>query len=95
MAVTISNLKRVNLSNLKGTIADVTFDSSYPTGGEALTPAQLGLSVVDYLGAESAAGYNFAYDRANKKLIAYTAGAQVTDKTDLSTVVARIFVVGW
>ena len=28
-------------------VVDITFDSSYPTGGEAVTPNQLGLNTID------------------------------------------------
>ncbi len=65
MALTIANFKAVKFSNLRGGIADITFGDSYPTGGEALTPGQLGLSVIDFLVAENAGGYLFEYDRAN------------------------------
>ncbi len=98
MALTITNLKPVKLSNLKGAIADITFDDAYPAagGGLSLTPGQLGLNVIDYLGAESASGYTFEYDRANNKLIAYTAGAEpASGSLDLSAVITRVFAVGW
>lgn len=68
MSLTVSNLKRTKFSNLKGAVADITFDDSYPTGGESLTPENLGLSVIDFLVAENAGGYIFEYDRVNKKL---------------------------
>jgi hypothetical protein len=74
----------------------VTFDSSYPTGGEAITLAQLGLTEVDFV-AFSATGvtYTFAYDYTNNKIIAVLGdGTQVADTTDLATVVVRIMAIG-
>lgn len=48
-----------------GTIA---FDSSYPTGGESLTPSDLGIRTIDILLAAPAGGLMFEYDNANQKL---------------------------
>ena len=47
---------------------DADFDNSYPTGGESLTAADLGLNTVHSLFAEPAGGYSFEYDHANSKL---------------------------
>ena len=81
----------------RGTIitsGTLTFDDSYPTGGEAITAANVGLNrAIDRIIIESAAGYVFKYDKANKKVLAYYAdydassdGAliQVANTTDLS-----------
>lgn len=71
MALTISNLKFdiAGVSNVvRGTIG---FDSSYATGGESLTPAMLGLSVIDQITVVDAAGYSFEYDYTNRTLRAY------------------------
>ena len=60
---------------------DVTFDSSYPTGGEAISAADVGLLQiygaipVGVGGNLSAAGYHFAWDTVNNKMLAYRAGA--------------------
>lgn len=72
----------------------LTFDNSYPTGGEALTAANLGLEEVLAVVFPCSAGYSFAYDKANAKVIAYwvdttvdgAALAQVANTTDLSAV---------
>lgn len=52
-------------------VADVLFDSSYATGGEALTAADLGFPAgytLVFLAAEPAGGFTFQYDRTNAKL---------------------------
>jgi hypothetical protein len=80
---------------------DITFDSSYPTGGEALTAANVGLKIgIDFISFErktvGGVAYSFEYDRTSGKLIAYvaTTGAQVADTTDLSAVTIRAMVIG-
>lgn len=95
MAVTVTRIGVPNVAgNLRVGIFQLAFDASYPTGGEALTPADLGLSEIDVLIAEPAGGYTFEYDHTNEKLLARwvdttTDGApqaQVADTTDLSGV---------
>lgn len=80
------------------TVTDVVFDSSYPTGGESLTPSDLGLSTVDFaIATVKVAGTgsvtNVRYDAANQKLLAYGAAAQISNATDLSAVTATV--VAW
>lgn len=52
-------------------VADILFDSSYPTGGEPLTLGDLGFptgtTVVQFV-ASPALGFTFEYDVANAKL---------------------------
>lgn len=67
----------------------VTFDSSYPTGGYAITPANFGLSVaIEWLDvALSSAAHPVVWDNVNSKLKVFTAqGAEVANLTNLSTV---------
>ena len=52
---------------------DVTFDSSYPAGGESLTAANLGLHVAQFVNASGPSGYTFPYDHTNSKLMAFRA----------------------
>lgn len=95
MALTISNLQHGVSGNKRENIADVAFDSSYPTGGESLTPAQLGLTSVDVVLSDHKAGYNFVYDKANQKLLAYNGTTQVANTTDLSAITARVVAKGF
>lgn len=81
------------------TVTDVTFDASYPTGGEPLTAADLGLAVVDFgIATVKVAGTGsvtaVAYDVANAKLLAYAAAAQIASTTDLSAVTATVVAFG-
>src|SRR3990170_86457 len=66
-------------------ISNITFDSSYPTGGEAIIPADVGfvnrIETVNVIGASSSTNgkYMFAWDYTNGKIVAYmTTAAQVS-----------------
>lgn len=51
-------------------LASIAFDSSYPTGGEAITPPFkniVGMSI-----AGGGAGYTYEYDITNKKILVYS-----------------------
>ncbi len=72
MALTITEKNRSVFGNKKIVIADIDFDTSYPTGGEGLTAANLGLTGVDFLQVSGKNGYIFEYDYSNAKLLAYT-----------------------
>ncbi len=87
------------VGDLRVAQADVTFDTSYPTGGLAVTAAQLGLTNVYAAVAQvKTAGVGsvtaVSYDVANAKLLAFTAAAQVANATDLSAVSATVTAFG-
>lgn len=98
MALTVvqkeKNLRYGNQAG--GCVAEITFDSVYPTNGESLTAAQLGVATLSYVKADDTDGYTFVYDYTNHKLKAFvrTTGLEVADQTDLATVVTNVFVVG-
>jgi hypothetical protein len=86
------------VGNKKETVTDVTFDSSYPTGGEAVTASDLGLSnleeVVD-LQVKTVGGTvnvaNIFFDEVNSKLKVYDeTPAEVADTATLATLVVRV-----
>ena len=83
MALTIDNKESPGWT-MRPVSAQVDFDSSYPTGGESLTPSQLGLETVAFLIAESKSGYTFEYDYTNKKLKAFTSTAAHTHTENTS-----------
>jgi len=80
----------------------ITFDSSYATGGEAVTLAQLGLDRLDWLQIASGNGYLATWDGSTStpKVLLYRqtaatgALAEVPNSTDASTVVVRFRAVG-
>ena len=72
MAVTLTHIHTRKIFGRRHNTYDVAFDASYPTGGESLTAAQVGLRVIEDIKCENAGGYMFRYDRTNSKLIVYT-----------------------
>lgn len=82
-------------------LASVTFDSSYPTGGEAVTPADFGLDTIDFAICNiTAVGgtvnvVEVCYDRANKKLMAFDESpAEVANGASLATLVVQVVAFG-
>lgn len=49
----------------------IALDSSYPAGGESITPSEFGFSQFDMVMCEPSMGYTFEYDHTNDKLKAY------------------------
>lgn len=93
IATTITT-KRVP-GNRREVVGTVTFDSSYPTGGEtfSLTSAT-GLSSVDYIHFLPVGGRTFNLNTAQDKLLAYAGSSEVADTTNLSAVVVTFVAVG-
>ena len=94
-------------AELKTTVTNVVGDSSYPTGGSALTPQQLGLTTVLYTQAEGIAttGSNngsssFYYNTGTGKLQCFTTGAtgafnEVANTTNLSGLTIQVLAFGY
>tara|TARA_R100000231_G_scaffold88704_3_gene67161 strand:- start:626 stop:937 length:312 start_codon:yes stop_codon:yes gene_type:complete len=100
MALTVEQLGRTNVTGNRLTVAlKVTFDASYPTGGEALDLTAY-VSNIETVHVEVSGGFVFQYDRTNKKLKAFEAGGdgdaldEVDNATNLSTVVTYVTVTG-
>ena len=100
MALTVEQLGRTNVTGNRLTVAlKITFDDSYPTGGEPLDLTTY-VENIETVGIEVSGGYVFQYDRTNKKVLAYEAGAdgaaldEVANATNLSTVVTYVSVTG-
>lgn len=91
MALTFSKVKSSVIGDLQLKIYDVTFDSSYPAGGEAITPANFGLDSIIYTvvgnilrDPDTADNVYFVdYDATGKKLVVaggdFTPAAQGPD----------------
>jgi hypothetical protein len=100
MAITVA--KRVG-SKLQEVVADITLDSSYPTGGYLLQPGDVGLSLsIELLASHPAGGYAFEYDQPTSKLKVYRIGAalsnplsEVPAATNLSAVKVRVVAFGY
>lgn len=111
MALTLSRVTATVIGNKKMRTYDVTFDSSYVTGGESLTASDLGLKKVEQVltdaGAKNSAGTQSVpvrYDYTNGKLQAYrydgaSAGKanleEVANTVDLSAFTVRLTAIGF
>ena len=82
------------------TTLKVTPDTSWLAEGESLDLTQYVPKIETVIIDASATGYVWQYDRTNKKLLAFEAGADgaaldaVADATNLSTTVLHITVTG-
>lgn len=83
MALTFSQKHNTVVGNKRMTVTAVTFDSSYPTGGEAVTAADFGLVVLDIVLVQPPSGFFVEFDSANSKLVVRhsTAGHTHTENT--------------
>ena len=84
--------------NRKMTTASVTFDSSYATGGEAISLGDLGFVRLDILMAHAGQGYLARWDGSTttpkiqlyRQTAATGALVEVPSTTDVSAVVVRV-----
>lgn len=77
MAVTVSipTSRQQTLGTWNFGVADVTMDSSYPTGGESIDPSDFGIDTTVYIClVDSPSGYVGVWDYTNSKLKVYTQG---------------------
>lgn len=77
-------------------LLQITFDSSYPTGGEAVSFATYFPGGVFSVSIPSNPTYNFVWDSVNGKIIVYTRSndTEVSNATDLSAQVVYATVKG-
>ena len=71
-AFTVSQKGYATWGNKKVRTMTVAFDSSYPSGGESLTKASLGLSSAEQVIILPQGGHSFVYDYTNQKIKALT-----------------------
>jgi hypothetical protein len=104
MALTITKVDVSVIGNKKMAIYDITCDTSYPTGGYAITAANFGLKRLVHVDPDSitSAGFGAAWDKTNSKLMLFTSNgaapaalAQVPNATNVSTHVLNCKVIGY
>lgn len=91
------SLRKHVASGLKTVYLKITFDNSYPTGGETLGLATYGLTPasVSFVGFEPTSNRIATYDRTNDKVLLYTAlGTEAANASDQSTIVVYAKFVG-
>jgi hypothetical protein len=94
LSVATPDLRTV-FGNKRIVLASITFDASYPTGGEALTAAELGLSSLDHVIPLPHASRIGVWDDTNSKIKLYTAlGTEAANTSDQSTIVLVVLAIG-
>ncbi len=108
MAATVSGVTTVFDGAVRIRYATVTLDSSYDTGGEAVTAAQFGLYTLDAIFPAGGANVSLAIDSTGLKIGTYVTNTstntntnitsigllQTTSGTDLSGISFKVLVVG-
>lgn len=90
MAVQVDIIARKALGGVVTTFADLTFDSAYPPGGEAITPAQVGLGNIHQVIPGTSAGYLCDWDYVADKMKVLTPVAAASAHTHAAT--AKTFI---
>jgi hypothetical protein len=104
MSVSIAKVSGADtvFGNQRVKVRDITFDSSYPTGGESVTASDVGLKKVLYAiptvqavgGTQNVA--NVYYDPTNAVLKVFDeTPAEAGNGQDLSTLVVRVVFFGY
>ena len=102
MAHTVSVVNRDAAGSRHRAFLDITGPASYTTGGEPLTPGQLGLGGVDFFPSQVVMDSTHTtlkvviYDIATSKLLWFveSTGAEVAGAVDLSDFTFRVLVHG-
>jgi hypothetical protein len=82
MALTITGVSYDAPGSMIRTSGLIAFDSSYPTGGESLTAANMGLNTLESVTIHPKNGFTFDYDYTNfKVLVYYSAGTNLVVNT--------------
>lgn len=107
MALSVSIIKSNSVGVQRMTLATVTFDSSYPTGGEALVAADFGLTKIEAVipagpaRSSTPEALPVSFDAANDKLLAFRVDQaddvfeQVPDTTNLSAYSVVLMALGY
>lgn len=101
MALSTSVTETGIMGNKRTVLGTITFDSSYPTGGESFDKADIGLVKMEWIAFNQGEdGRVFHWDAANSKILVYesgTASAALDEEdaaVDLSGVVVEFFAIG-
>lgn len=74
-----------SIGNKRSVNGTITFDSNYPTGGEALSAAQIGLGVIQFVEFDQGlSGYIVAYNSATGKVQVFDSASGASGTVDAS-----------
>lgn len=76
--------KRRNWDGTTSQFGQISFDASYPLGGEAVVGWNG--AKIKQVNIKPTATHFFLYDKVAQKIVAWTAGAEVADTTDISAI---------
>lgn len=98
IAVSAGSTSALSGSALRIVTRDITLSSSYTTGGEAVSAAQVGLggitAAVATIKAPAGSTTEVYYDTSTGKLKCYTATAEVANAVNLSALVCEVVFFG-
>lgn len=98
MVLTNTLISRNVVGNQKLHVINVTFDGSYPTGGESFVPADVGMLEFDLVVANSTAygsgAYIVEWVTPKLKVIDAAFGAEALSTTDLSALSINVIALG-
>ena len=100
MAITTTVTNKAVVGRRREIDGTLTFDDSYPTGGEPFTASDIGLTTIDRLDIAPQDGYVFEWDATNEKVIVRESGTasaaldEQDDTADLSGTTTTFVAVG-
>lgn len=97
MALTFKKVSNRTVGNASQAVYDITFDSSYTTGGYVVTNANLGFrstavieNVLGGRGNITTTYYDVQFNPSSNKLQAVSGAAEVASTTDLHLLTVRV-----
>lgn len=104
MALSITTNRPSVFGDRRVVTGTVTFDSTYPAGGESLTAANIGLTSIEFFDAQAAMNSTplalvLSYNRTTSKILAFESGAAndamiENNTTDISAYSFDFFAIG-
>jgi len=100
MALTLSG-ERISVGNKRQWIGSATFDASYLTGGELVTPGDFGLTAIDHIQASAPSIDDEALcscvwvESTGALMLVDAAGLEEASTTDVSATVVHLTVTGY
>lgn len=97
MAATVRPMvANMSMASRQMRLAELSADTSYPTGGYSVTPTSVGLSRIDAIVPLHNSGHILAWDKTNSKVkfIVSSTGAEVANATSLSGTIVQLLIIG-